>query len=171
MKRHDTNIIDRLCFLLRLDSEDCQIQTGGYSGFLELIFKTNTSNPTSLRNLLWYHHGYGGNAFRSKDVLRSQIDSFRVPQADIIVSGHTHNKVHDPSNVRMHLNKKHEIEYRSMDWIKTGSYKRDDETPGVGGWEVEKGFLPTKMGGWFIDFSMKSTKGQRKIVRSVREAI
>lgn len=170
IKRHDTNIIDRLCFLLRLNNKECTVKTGGYSGFIDLIFSYRQATNKNRSVLLYYHHGAGGNAMRSKDVLRSQIDSFKVPQADIIVSGHTHNKIHDPSNVRMHLKKNYEIEFKSMDWIKTGSYKRDDVTPGVGGWEVEKDFLPTKMGGWFIDFNYKFSHKDSWIERTVVEA-
>ena len=36
----------------------------------------------------------------------------------------------------------------------TGSYK-DGTGLGKSGWEVQKGFLPTRLGGWFIDFEFK----------------
>lgn len=164
-RRHDTDIIDRLCWMLR--SEGSQVQTGGYSGFVRLRFSMTTCN---FSNILYYHHGAGGNAARSKDVLRSQIDAFKVPDADVIVSGHTHNKIHDPSNVKMTLTQDNQIKFKSMDWIKTGSYKRDDRTPGYGGWEVQKDFLPTKMGGWFLDFNVRYEEKNRELIRTVVEA-
>ena len=169
-KHRDTDILDRLSFLLRMNSES-QVDTGGYSGFVRMVFRRG--QKTSLySNILFYHHGYGGSAKRSKGVLNSQIDSFMVPQADIIVSGHTHAKLHDPSNERYYLGSDNKIHFKSMDWIKCGSYKRDDSMPGYGGWEVEKGFAPTKMGGYFIDFQVNTVDGEKEpsLKRTVIEA-
>lgn len=161
-RRHDTDILDRLAFLLRLGGNS-EVQTGGYSGFIKFQFYTTKTQNFS--NILYYHHGAGGNAARSKSVLRSQIDSFKVPQADIIASGHTHDTIYDPSNTRMVLTKNNEIAFESMDWIKTGSYKRDDKNPGVGGYEVQKDYLPKLMGGWMVEFRVNAEDGNERTLK------
>jgi hypothetical protein len=50
----------------------------------------------------------------------------------------------------------------------TGSYK-DGTGIGKSGWEVQKGFLPTRLGGWFIDFQFKSLK-LVSVEMTIREA-
>ncbi|WP_462250419.1 metallophosphoesterase [Ekhidna sp.] len=167
-RRHDTDILDRLAFLLRMDGGS-QVQTGGYSGFVRLVF--NVSNTQRFSNLIYYHHGAGGNAQRSKSILRSQIDVFKVPDADINISGHTHDKIYDPSNTRMRLTDNNEIVFDSVDWLKTGSYKRDDVNPGMAGFEVQKDFLPKLMGGWFAEFRVNKEDGNaRSLKRRIYQA-
>lgn len=148
-KRHDTDILDRLAFLLRQDGG--VTLTGGYSGYVLFSFTHKGTVRSSQR--LAYHHGGGGNAQRSKGILHSQLDAMVYSDADIIVSGHDHNKLHDPSNVSYNCDNKGNIKFRQIDWLKLGSYKRNEIDPLMGGWEVEKKFMPKEMGGYFIEFN------------------
>lgn len=164
-RRHDVNIIDRLCFALRNDGG--VTKKGGYSGYVNILLtRAGSQAKSSLK--YYYHHGKGGNAHRSKGVLYSQLDAMKNPDADIIVSGHDHNAIHDPSNVSEYLctmSKKYTIKHKQKSWIKLGSYKRNEKTAGVGGYEVEKGYLPKTVGGYIIELSIKRTKEQQSIKR------
>ncbi len=160
LRNHDTDPLQRLVGLL--NSSGAKIQLGGYSGYIKFIFQSNRVNVANSK--LAYHHGKGGNAQRSKGILWSQIDTMLYSDADIIVSGHDHNKLHDPSNVVYYLTERGLIKHKSVDWLKLGSYKRNDTSPGIGGWEVEKGFLPKKMGGYFGTLDLKTDS---KSIRSV----
>lgn len=143
MKHRDTDPIQRIAAMIGRPDV-----VGGYSGYVRFSYRHNSGG--SIRSfIMYYHHGYGG-AKRSKGILNAQIDGFANPDADLIISGHDHNKLHDPSNVRFHLTANNKIVHSTQHWIKTGSYVRNDETPGVNGWHVEKAFLPRRLGGWFM---------------------
>lgn len=102
-----------------------------------------------------YHHGKGGGAKRSKGILYSQLDAMEYPDANLIISGHDHNKIYDPSNVRRRLNyMKTLYTYKdTVHWLKTGSYKKSADDFGF---EVEKGFNPKRLGGWFVNLTIKN---------------
>lgn len=148
MKRHDTDVLDRLCYLLRKHGN--KTERLGYSGYIWIVINRHASAKIA------FHHGYGGNAPRSKGILRSQMDSLTFSDADVIVSGHDHNKLHD-NNVSYYLSNKGIIKYKKRDWLKLGSYKRNSINPLEGGWEVEKGFMPKDIGGYCIDFYFKNS--------------
>lgn len=149
LKHRDTDPLDRLVFFMTQFHKAPYMQKGGYSGFIKLMLVEHGARTAKT---IYYHHGKGGNAKRSKGILYSQLDAMMVPDADIILSGHDHNKIVDPSNVRMRLLESGRIAKDCTYWIKTGSYK-DGIGDGLGGFEVERGFMPTKMGGWFLSFS------------------
>ena len=165
-RRHDTDILDRLAFMLRGDGG--VTVTGGYSGYV--IYNFRFSKNYNSTNRLAYHHGGGGNASRSKGILHSQIDAMMYSDADVIVSGHDHNKLHDPSNVSFSCDAKGNIKHRRIDWIKLGSYKRDDETPLMGGYEVEKKYTPKAMGGYFMEFKCVGGHNNYEIERLIYPA-
>jgi hypothetical protein len=151
VKHRDTDILERLHGLL------CQINTdivlGGYDGWIKFMFEHEAGGLIK-SSLMHYHHGSGGNAMRSKGILRNQIDGFIYPDADIIIRGHDHMKSHDPSNVRIRVDNVGKQFSKAQHVIRTGSYK--DGSLKRFGWEVEKAFLPTKMGGWFMDLKYAS---------------
>jgi len=164
-RRRDVDILDWL--IQSLNQRGGNIVKGYYSGWNEFVFNNGIKSSSVLTH---YHHGYGGNAKRSKGMLDSQIATFTYPDCDFIFRGHTHQKFHDPSNVKYLYNKiAKSICTKTTHYIMTGSYK-DGTGLGKSGWEVQKGFLPTRLGGWFIDFDIKISKGALKVNPSIREA-
>lgn len=168
LKHRDTDPLDRLIFRLnQLDGKD--VMKGAYAGWLVLAMKRSKAK-CSFR--IAYHHGKGGNAKRSKGVLYSQIDAFQFPDANLIVSGHDHNKIWDPSNVRNRLSAYDNTYNDTVHWLKSGSYAL---SPEGFGYVVERGFLPKRMGGWFVDFDIiRDFKGggeKTYVEASIREAI
>lgn len=161
IKHRDTDIMERLHALLLQHNEE--IILGAYDGFVRFVFEGKTGGRIRSR-LMHYHHGMGGNAFRSKGVLRNQIDGFIYPQADIIIRGHDHQKLYDPSNVRMIIRDNGELITKSQHIIKTGSYK--DGSSKQFGWEKEKGFLPTKMGGWFMNLTYRDKDLEIEVIEA-----
>ena len=160
MRHRDTDIIDRLVYLLNQDST-FTTQKGSYSGWIYLKLYPQLGKSRKVATFrIAYHHGKGGNAKRSKGILYSQMDAMEYPDANLIVSGHDHNKIYDPSNVRRRMAYQKAIyTYKdTVHWIKTGSYKQSADDFG---WEVEKGFMPTRLGGWFV----KLRQSRRTFVR------
>lgn len=143
-RRHDTDVIDRLVFLLNMEKE-C-VHKGAYQGFFNIRMKRGGTR--AMFNVA-YHHGHGG-ARRSKGVLNSQLDAMRYPDADLIISGHDHNKIYDPSNVQIRLDGNLKPYQSAVHWMKLGSYKKSATDFG---YEVQSGYFPSKLGGWFCDLS------------------
>lgn len=155
-KYHDTDPLRRLVFGLNAKCNS-NIQLGQYSGFIFMQFSYHKGTSTWSKTI-HYHHGFGGNAKRSKGMLDVQIEVMKYPDVDIMFRGHDHQKWHDPSTTRMRVTQKGKVYKDSVNYIKTGSYK-DGIGEGKQGWEVEKNFLPTCMGGWFTDYLYNKNEG------------
>ena len=143
-KRHDTDPIQRLVYLLQQHGSN--VAAGSYTGYIR--FRLNYNNNRRATNLQ-YHHGSGGGAKRSKGMLQNQIKGFMYPDAEIVVSGHDHQKWYDPSNVRERISPNGNVYYDTQHVLKLGSYK--SKSPSGMGFEHEKEFMPTRLGGWFVD--------------------
>jgi UDP-2,3-diacylglucosamine pyrophosphatase LpxH len=89
-KRMHTSPLDRVAALHNANGGN--ITVAGYAGWL-LMNMVRGNGRTRAVSKVHYHHGYGGNAPRSKGVLAVDIDQMQFPDADIIVRGHTHQKV------------------------------------------------------------------------------
>jgi hypothetical protein len=88
-------------------------------------------------------------------------DLFRPTQpvfdhfADIIVSGHTHQKWHVPIS-RERISVKMHLYVDTCHHLKLGSYKKLDR---FAGWEVEKGFSQPRLGGWWLELNKRRIRG------------
>lgn len=164
-KHRDTDILNTLVFLLRQSGS--KVVKGGYSGYFNIVVQSTGTGRTA--TLIAYHHGYGGNSPRSKGIMKSQLDAMMWPDAEVFLSGHDHNKLHD-FNTCMKRAQNGEIKHVKKHWIKTGNYKRNDRLPGVGGWAVEKGFMPKPLGGYFIELtqSRDRKKGKDNLFNTLR---
>jgi UDP-2,3-diacylglucosamine pyrophosphatase LpxH len=162
-KKHDTNPLKRLVSGLQAYNPD--IGHGRYSGYVFLRFRYENGQTCST-SILHYHHGFGGNAKRSKGMLDVQLEAMKYPDAHILCRGHDHQKWYDPSTTRQRVTRKGNIYYDNIHYIKTGSYKAGLGA-GEGGFEVEKNFMPTRLGGWWLSYHFNKDYG---LSHSVREA-
>jgi predicted phosphodiesterase len=165
-KRLSTSPIDRLVGAL-----GGGIMAGPYSGWVQLTYNRMPNfTGTTLSQMLHFHHGYGGNAPRSKGVLNVDLDQKEWPDADVIVSGHTHQKWHVPMTVERITSFMHCYE-ATVHHLKLGSYKKLDR---FAGWEVEKGFQQPRLGGWWMDAEFRRQRTGNEdnaiLVLSFREA-
>ena len=140
-KRHGVAVIQRTVGVL--NDKGGQIVAGYYAGWV--VLKCDGQGKGKRRSYpLHYHHGYGGNAKRSKGVLNVDIDMKDYPQASIIARGHTHQKWYHPV-MRDVLTAQFQHAQETVHVVQTGSYKKKDRSIG---WEVEKGFSTPRLGGW-----------------------
>lgn len=138
------------------------VKLGGYSGYVK--YRLSYAGTEEKSWLIHYHHGYGGNAPRSKGVLSVDMDSMKFPDADFIVRGHDHNKWHVPISVeRMSKGMKKRI--ATIHHIRCGSYKLLGD--GFSGWETEKGFGHPRLGGYWLFFGRRGASW----VEGVEEAV
>lgn len=88
LKHHETDLTSRLARRLRfLHPGAAWPFTGGYSGWVFFRFTRNKSKYQTLR--LKYHHGSAGGEV-TKGVPKSSRRAVYLPDADIIMSGHSH---------------------------------------------------------------------------------
>jgi UDP-2,3-diacylglucosamine pyrophosphatase LpxH len=140
-KRHGVDVIQRTVGVL--NDKGGEIVAGYYAGWV--VLKCDRQGKGGRRSFpLHYHHGYGGNAKRSKGVLNVDIDMKDYPQARIIARGHTHQKWYHPV-MRDVLTAQFQHSQETVHVVQTGSYKKKDRSIG---WEVEKGFSTPRLGGW-----------------------
>tara|TARA_R100000995_G_scaffold84848_1_gene65190 strand:+ start:440 stop:1327 length:888 start_codon:yes stop_codon:yes gene_type:complete len=163
-KFHNHDILRSIVWALNLEP-NVNIQLGGYSGW---VFFRMKNKRTSQICKIHYHHGFGGNAKRSKGMLDVQIEAMKYPDANILVRGHTHQKWYDPSTARIRVSPNGRIYKDKVKYIQSGSYI-DSINKGVSGWAVEKNFNPTDIGGWFVDFKLKKSNAEQSIITQVIE--
>lgn len=142
-KRLHTSPLDRVAAIH--NNSGGNITIAGYSGWLLVQMMRN--NKSAGGSKIHFHHGFGGNAPRSKGVLAVDLDQMQFPDADVIVRGHTHQKWHVPVVVDRISDYGNHYQNR-VHHLRTGSYKKLGDR--FGGWATEKGFNTPTLGGWWL---------------------
>lgn len=137
LKRQETDIIGRFC-------QGIGCIAGAYAGWVKISVKRG--NSSRIINIS-YHHGYGGGGPVTKDVIQASRKAVYLPDADIVVSGHTHDRNIFPI-ARVHLQQSGKQVISEQIHLKLGTYK-DEYTEGAG-WAVEKGLPPKPLGGVWL---------------------
>jgi len=146
MSHHDTDPIRRLVSML-----DANILTSKYYGVARFRFH---HKGTIVRNkYLVHHHGFGGNAKRSKGVLNVDLNSQRFPFADVFYSGHIH-QMWDVTTTIETINANDKLNTKNQIHLCGGTYQGLLDKPLTMGWPVEKGMNPSVTGSWFINFKV-----------------
>ena len=161
-KRLHTSPLDRLAALHNQNGGNVTI--AGYSGWIQ--FYIVSGGNTKAQSNVHFHHGYGGNAPRSKGVLGVDIDQMQFPDASLIVRGHTHQKWHVPVVVDRISDRGNAYQQR-VHHLRTGSYKKLGDR--FAGWAVEKNFNTPTLGGWWIQ--AKRNRNNHSIDWDISEAL
>ena len=171
-KRQEVDLTDRLVRDLRKRRPESMLERGSYAGWIIIRFcdsrrDSRSSHMGSLR--LYYHHGYGGGGPVTRGVIQTARMGLYLPDADLVVSGHTHDhwtmpiaraRVSDHGKVR---------EDRQMH-VRLAGYK--GEFLDGEGWAIERGMPPKPRGGAWLTVSVKQSgsKNMRKIEYRIDEA-
>jgi hypothetical protein len=157
---HETSLIkhyefDAVSFIVRdLQLQGSPVVKGGYRGWVKFLFTRKGKGSWRQSVNLYQIHGYGGGGPVTKDVIQASRKAVYLPDADIVVSGHTHDRNVFPIE-RIRLSD-HGKESQSTQYhIKTGGYKNAFENHDQG-FEVEKGMPPKPLGGYWIRFYWSS---------------
>lgn len=144
-----TNPISAFCMLMRMHGSN--VVEGSYQGYIVEQFKKPSKSTSGNINIIItaYHHGHGGAPQKTEGVLEMEADKAKFPNADIIMKGHNHFKWHNPGQTRYWLNKNYKIDKKVQHHVRLGTYKNSKITDG---WEIEKGFKPTPIGGYFVKY-------------------
>lgn len=145
LKRSETDLTARL-------AEKLGCKSGTFSGWV--VFKFTDSTDKGVRTIpMAYHHGYGGGGQVTKDVIQTSRRAVYLPDAKIVVSGHTHDRWIFPV-ARARLLKSGQQIIDEQLHVKLGTYK--DEYSPSNGWAIERGHPPRNLGGAWLRFTCKS---------------
>lgn len=143
IKRLETSPLDRVFERLEMTTGK-KVYIGGYHGFIKFVFEQKKSGIRSF--LMYFHHGKFGGVV-SKGVQGVARYGNWIPQADIFVSGHTHDSWIVPQS-RLILKQNGEVVESPAYHIKTGTYK--SEFAQDSGWAVERALGPKIIGGCWM---------------------
>ena len=150
-----------LCYELR--KQGSQVIEGDYQGFfvVRTVYEYEGKN-TYYPYKIFYHHGLWGGII-SKGTQSVMRFGAVVPDADMIVTGHTHDQwmmLH----TRYKLNKAYDVTLEDQIHLKLGTYKNEFKTGN--GFAVEKIGLPKPLGGWMVDFYIERNDVKNNVLRA-----
>lgn len=153
LKACETDLTDRLCDRISTKSGTL-VHAGGYGGWVKFLFWWSRTGVAT--HLMHYFHGSGGGGMMSHGTLATRRIASYTPDADSIVSGHTHDnwvvslaRQRITSYGRLYLDEQHHV--------KIPSYK-DEFGDGHSGWHVERGAPPKPVGAWWMNFRWRDRK-------------
>ncbi len=155
---HETNILKRCGVdLTKLLAKELDAYSQTYSGWVKFLFSRNTFRTSKT---MWYHHGYGGGGLMSFGTLATRRQASYLPDADIMVNGHTHDSYFLEMG-REKLDHFGKIKRSTLLAVRCPGYK--DETSCKEGWATERGHAPKPLGAWWLRFYFDS---KRETVRA-----
>jgi predicted phosphodiesterase len=138
LKNANTYLSDRL-------SKKLGCLHGGYGGWLKI--QLNVKGFRGSVNIK-YFHGSGGEAPVTRGVIQTNRQAVYLPDADIVVNGHSHNAFWVPIQ-RERLTEKGTQYFDTQHHIRTPGYMAS-YGDGSTGWEVTRGGVPKPLGGCFV---------------------
>jgi len=147
LKNNGVDLIGNLVH--RLNSEHGgRVAKGFYGGWVRFNFKIGGTQ--SITKNLKYYHGAGGGGPVTRGVIQTNRQAVYLPDADIIVNGHTHDSWHVPIQ-RERISQAGVIYQDIQHHIRTSSYK-DEYRDGADGWHVETWKPPKPIGAAWVRF-------------------
>lgn len=161
-----TDLTSNLVMKLNEGKTDPQTFThsGGYGGWVKFQFTISKTQKQSYN--LKYMHGWGGGGPVTRGVIDTNRQAVYLPDADIVVNGHTHDNYYMPV-ARERITQKGEIHHDLIHFIRTPSYK-NDFGDGSGGWHVETGKPPKPRGCVWMRFFFESNRINLQFQSDVR---
>lgn len=149
-ERSETNILMRLVERINAFSGS-DIQLGAYMGYINMSFQRGSNNFAC--NIA-YDHGHWGGVI-TKGALAVSRHASIFPNADVIMSGHTHDGWIMTHNRYVMNHNKGIVEVKKQWHVKTGTYK--EEFDSGQGWAVEKIGMPKHLGSCWMKVYVSRT--------------
>lgn len=158
LKNNGVDLVSNLAYELNRDG--AHVYTGEYGGWI--IFEFGIGGTQKVAKRLKYFHGAGGGGPVTRGVIQTNRQAVYLPDADIVVNGHTHDAWHVPIQ-RERISPGGNVYQDTQHHIRTASYK-DEYRDGAGGWHVETWKPPKPVGAAWLKFSYASEK-RRSYIR------
>lgn len=159
-KRHETDPTTRLVERINTEAKS-QIQRGGYGGWVRFMFHRNTWQDS---RILHYYHGTGGGGPVTRGVIQTNRLAVFNPDADIVLTGHTHDEWILPIT-RQRLSNAGVPYHDEQLHVRTPGYK-DAWDDGYGGWETERMLGPKPKGAAWLTFTIRREHIETTIERA-----
>ena len=144
-KRHGTDLISNIVHRLNADhGGKCRV--GGYGGWVRFMLTINKTKRQSFN--LKYHHGAGGGGPVTRGVIQTNRQAVYLPDADIVVNGHTHDGWYLP-RARERLTAQGKVSRDLVHFVRTPGYK-EEYADGAKGFHVEKWRDPRPVGCFWL---------------------
>lgn len=156
LKNNTVDLISNLVHRLNSDYGG-RVQAGGYGGWVQFSFQIHGTQ--SIAKKLKYFHGAGGGGPVTRGVIQTNRQAVYLPDADIIVNGHTHDSWYVPIQ-RERISEQGAIYQDIQHHVRTTSYK-DEYKNGAGGWHVETWKPPKPIGAAWLRFYATHAKHPR----------
>lgn len=147
LKNHGVDLISGLVHRLNSDYGG-KIQAGFYGGWV--MFRFEIHGTQKLTKNLKYFHGAGGGGPVTRGVIQTNRQAVYLPDADIVLNGHTHDAWHLPI-ARERVNLAGSVYQDMVHYVRTTSYK-DEYQDGADGWHVETWKPPKPIGAAWLRF-------------------
>ena len=157
LRNNDTDVLERFCERMRFTGSN--ILTGGIGGW---IFIRTWVQGRSQTIKLAYHHGAGGGGPVTKGVIKANRRSQYLPQADLVVSGHIHERW-AVTNMQEHVTEKGKRSLKEQVHISLPTYKQEYNPDGYDFHNLNER-PPKPLGGCWLKLSMKM-EGSKSLVK------
>lgn len=148
LKNASTNIADRLVVELNRRKKS-KIQHGGYGGWIRMMMTMiDETRGQHMSVKIKYFHGAGGEAPVTRGAIQTNRQAVYLPDANVIVNGHSHNSYHIPI-ASERISNKGQLYFDTQHHIRTPGYKQA-YGDGSTGWDVTRGGVPKPIGGAFV---------------------
>lgn len=153
LKHSNTNLMDRLVYGMRDKNEECHAIHGGYGGWIRYMFSLSTEirKGTQRSVKVKYFHGAGGEAPVTRGVIQTNRQAVYLPDADVVINGHSHNSYYVPI-VRERIGNKGRLFMDIQHHIRIPGYMQS-YGDGTTGWDVERGGVPKPIGAFWIKYT------------------
>ena len=151
MRNNETDVIERWCERLRWNGSG--VMTGGIGGW---VFIRGILNGKSQTLRLAYHHGAGGGGAATKGTPKHGKRAQYLPQADIVVSGHIHERW-SVTNVQEMISTQGNRSLKDQTHLSLPTYKQEYDPSGYDFHNLNER-PPKPIGGCWLRLSM-SNKG------------
>jgi hypothetical protein len=145
LKNASTNIMDRLVGELNRRA-GTRISHGGYGGWLRIMLWKSDRPQRSVR--VKYFHGSGGEAPVTRGAIQTNRQAVYLPDANIVVNGHSHHSYYIPIT-RERLGNKGSPYMDIQHHIRIPGYKQS-YGDGTTGWDVTRGGVPKPIGSQWV---------------------
>lgn len=139
------------------------IQAGGYGGWVRFMFTLNGTMKTS--RLLKYFHGAGGGGPVTRGVIQTNRQAVYLPDADIVLNGHTHDSFVVPI-ARERISDKGVIYQDVVYYVRSTTYKQE-YGDGSKGYHVQRWGPPKPLGATWLRFSYARHDIRTEIIPAV----
>lgn len=146
LDRHGTDLTSNLVY--ELNRRGGHVFPGWLGGWVWFKFRVQKTVQKSYR--LKYFHGAGGGGPVTRGVIQTNRQSVYLPDADIVVNGHTHDAWYVPI-ARERLSQKGVVQRDVIHHLRTPGYK-DAYGDGAAGWDVERWGPPKPIGCCWLQF-------------------